>query len=87
MMEAYRNSNISLPPARALKKEIISTGTAMTNQILALMKESTTPISICLDGWTNVKRDKVTNILPLCNNVAYYWTSIVNEMESNTSGM
>jgi len=88
MLNAYRNStkSLNLPTRSNLRKEIIATGTNISSQILNIMKLSKAPISICLDGWTNVNRDKVTNIIPIVNNVAYYWTSIVNSMASNTSG-
>lgn len=49
------------------------------------MQQSKSPVSVCIDGWTNVKHEKVTNIIPICNNVAYYWTSIVNSSEHNTA--
>jgi hypothetical protein len=37
------------------------------------------PITIALDGWTNVRSNKVTNILLICSGIAYYYTGIENE--------
>lgn len=39
-------------------------------------------VTLAADGWTNVKRQKVTNIVPMVNGVAYYWSSIVNTGEN-----
>lgn len=38
-------------------------------------------VTLAADGWTNVKRQKITNLVPMVNGVAYYWTSIVNTGE------
>jgi hypothetical protein len=29
--------------------------------------------TVAIDGWTNVQHDKVINVLPVTNGVAYYW--------------
>jgi hypothetical protein len=38
-----------------------------------------------MDGWTNVRHDKVNNIVILCDGVAYYWSSVTNILEKNTA--
>jgi hypothetical protein len=43
------------------------------------------PITLALDGWTNVRHAKVTNVLLLQKGQAYYWTSIVNHNSRNTA--
>jgi hypothetical protein len=45
----------------------------------------TSPISVAIDGWTNTRHHKVTNLLCLCGGQAYYWCSIVNRYEKNTA--
>jgi hypothetical protein len=45
----------------------------------------TSPISLAIDGWTNTRHHKVTNILCLCGGQAYYWCSVVNRYEKNTA--
>jgi len=45
----------------------------------------TYPISIAIDGWTNTRHHKVTNLLCLCGGQAYYWRSIVNRYEKNSA--
>ena len=44
-----------------------------------------TPVTVALDGWTNVNHEKVTNIVLLCGGRAFYWRSIVNASEHNTA--
>ena len=34
-------------------------------------------VTVALDGWTNVRHDKVINLCPVGRGVAYYWDSIV----------
>ena len=43
------------------------------------------PITIAMDGWTNVNMVKVTNVVLLCRGQAYYWCSIVNSRNHNTA--
>lgn len=40
---------------------------------------------MAIDGWTNVRHDKVTNVLVLQGGQAFYWCSITNDAESNTA--
>ena len=42
-------------------------------------------ISIAADGWTNVRHQKVTNVVLMQNGAAYYWRSIVNVSDRNTA--
>ena len=50
-----------------------------------LVKENN-PVTLALDGWTNVNHNKVTNLILLSGGRAYYWKSIVNSLEHNTAG-
>lgn len=43
------------------------------------------PVSLVLDGWTNVVHNKVTNILLVSRSKAYYWCSLTNATERNTA--
>ena len=43
------------------------------------------PITIAIDGWSNVNMTKVTNVVLLCDGQAYYWCSIVNSSNHNTA--
>lgn len=43
------------------------------------------PITLAYDGWTNIRGQKVTNVIPLCAGRAYYWYSIVNASHKNTA--
>ena len=53
-------------------------------QVIQVLKDSMCPITIAVDGWTNVRHNKVTNIVPLTGGTAFYWTSITNTKEKNT---
>jgi len=57
----------------------------MTSAILTKLRGPSSHVSLSLDSWTNVRHDKVVNIVPMCNGVAYYWDSIVNSMNNNTA--
>jgi hypothetical protein len=35
-------------------------------------------ITVAIDGWTNTRGEKVTNVVLLCQGFAWYWTSIPN---------
>jgi hypothetical protein len=52
-------------------------------QVYERIKKSTYPCSIAVDGWTNIRKDKVTNIVVLCDSVAYYLKSVTNVTETN----
>jgi len=39
-------------------------------------------VTVAADGWTNVKRQKITNMVPIVNGVAFYWCSIANAGEN-----
>jgi hypothetical protein len=41
------------------------------------------PVTIALDGWTNIRSNKVTNILLICSGSIYYYTSIENKNDFN----
>jgi hypothetical protein len=42
-------------------------------------------VTLAIDGWTNVRHEKVTNILALTGGRAFYLTTIVNALEGNTA--
>jgi hypothetical protein len=55
-------------------------------RIVEKLVRENNPVTLALDGWTNVNHNKVTNLILLCGGRAYYWKSIVNTMEHNTAG-
>ena len=54
-------------------------------KVVQRMTSANTHVTIAVDGWTNIRHDKVVNIVPLCRGSAYYWTSVVNSYHSNTA--
>ena len=41
------------------------------------------PVTLALDGWTNVRSNKVTNLLLIANGISYYYASIENYNKQN----
>ena len=85
--EAYRNSDCSLPKRAPLRQDIIDLAQQMRKSVVNRLKGfcRSYPLTIAIDGWTNVRQDKVTNVLVLCGGVAFYWCSIVNVSSRNTA--
>jgi hypothetical protein len=84
-LDAYRNSSRRSPNRRTLRQDTMTQAQNMRKELIQKLSTSSTPVGIALDGWTNVRGVKVTNILLLCCGVAYYWCSITNEREQNTA--
>lgn len=57
------------------------------NRVLTKLLKEGNPVTLALDGWTNVNHNKVTNLILLSGGRAYYWKSVVNSLEHNTAGM
>jgi hypothetical protein len=74
-----------LPSREAIKNSMKQQSAKLRTQLISQLQASPDPISIALDGWTNVQHNKVTNIILLGGGLPYYWTSIVNPMNSNTA--
>lgn len=71
------------PSASAIRASVLAQADSLRMRLVSLLRH--TPVTIAADGWTNVRREKITNIVPIANGVAYYWTSIVNTQEKNTA--
>lgn len=86
LLASYRSCSSSSIPNRN-KLRAIQTGLADDKraELLTLLTESTAPVSLAVDGWTNVRQDKVTNLVLMHNGVAYYWCSITNVIERGTA--
>ena len=83
--DAVRLSNSALPSRRALKEETSALADDMRKQVLTRLVNSKSPVGVLLDGWTNVRHTKVTNIVLISSGIAYYWCSIANPYEKNTA--
>jgi hypothetical protein len=74
-----------IPSAYDLAKEQDAAFQKLKIKVVQRMTSANTHVTIAVDGWTNVRHDKVVNIVPLCRGSAYYWTSVVNSYHSNTA--
>ena len=68
-----------------LREFIISEGSKINRDIIENHRLNRQPITIALDGWTNIRMNKVTNILLICSGISYYFTSIENKFSANTA--
>ena len=75
----------SLPSRITLRKEMVESHSHLKGKIISVLKQNNSPVSIVLDGWTNVNKVKVTNLLLVSQGVAYYWKSICNSNSKNDS--
>jgi hypothetical protein len=75
----------ALPTRRAIRTALLSHATALRTHLITRLRNSQTPVTLAVDGWTNVRHDKVTNVLLLQGGQAFYWCSITNDAESNTA--
>lgn len=73
----------AMPSREAIKRSTQTQAATMREQLSLRLHSAVT--SIAADGWTNVKQQKITNVVPIANGVAYYWCSIVNADERNTA--
>jgi hypothetical protein len=87
MLNAYRQSTGAPPKRRALRQAHMDNASCLQQRVINTLRQhsSSAPVTIAIDGWTNVRHDKVTNVIPLCAGRAYYWESIVNTVDRNTA--
>lgn len=85
--EAYRHATIPVGDRRALKRHQSILAHELREKVVKAARTHcrSHPLTIGIDGWTNVRQDKVTNVVILCGGVAYYWCSIVNTSHHNTA--
>ena len=86
-LSAYRSATCPPPTRVQIKSAQAELAASLRDQVIAKLKDysRTSPISLAIDGWTNTRHHKVTNLLCLCGGQAYYWCSIVNRYERNTA--
>jgi len=85
LCEAVRSSQAALPSRKAMKSATLALEASMRTDLLRRFVQSRAPVAIAFDGWTNVKQAKVTNVVVICDGVAFYWRSITNASEKNTA--
>ena len=87
MFALFRDSHCLLPNRRQLVESQGALASKLRATVIQRLRQHahTTPLSVAIDGWTNVRHHKVTNVVVLCNSQAFYWGSIVNRQNSNTA--
>jgi hypothetical protein len=76
-------SDVAFPARASVRAMIAAQANDMRSRVVAQLRLG--PITVAADGWTNVRHEKVTNIILIVNGVAFYWCSIVNTTERNTA--
>jgi hypothetical protein len=83
--QAIRFSTCPLPDRRQLRAALLAEAQCLRGRVIRQLRIfcRSSPISIAIDGWTNVNTAKVTNVVLICGGEAYYWCSIVNGSHHN----
>jgi hypothetical protein len=86
-LETFRTGTAPLPNRRQLKEEQDAVAQRLRSDLLDRLRRwcAFSPLTVGIDGWTNTRHDKVTNVVLLCGGIAYYWCSIVNSVEQSTA--
>ena len=72
---------VGLPTPKSSKLSMLQQSRDLRNRLVQRLLFK--PITVAVDGWTNVKQEKVTNVCLIAGGIAYYWCSIVNTHEKN----
>lgn len=78
------NSKYTLTRCK-LKEFVIEESNNVKENTLTMLSTNRQHITLAIDGWTNVRSNKVTNILLICSGIPYYYTSIENKYSANTA--
>jgi hypothetical protein len=73
--------NSSHPTRESVRASILQLASDLRTQLVSRLHSA--PLTVAADGWTNVRHEKVTNVVLCSQGVAYYWCSIVNATERN----
>ena len=85
LCHALRNSSAPPPRRTAVKNAVGTLADKMRTAVVQRITGGTAPVTVAIDGWTNVRHTKVTNVVLLCSGVAFYWCSIPNTYDANTA--
>jgi hypothetical protein len=73
----------ALPTARGLRDSVLSQAAELRSRVATELQRS--PVTLATDGWTNVLKEKITNVVGIVGGRAFYWTSLVNATQRNTA--
>jgi len=80
-----QEKHATVPSRHVLREAIIRKHNSMKIEVVSKLKQSKIPVSLLLDGWTNVRKEKITNLLLVSKGIAYYWCSISNKDSKNNA--
>ena len=73
-----------LPTRKELAGQVFDNVRVMKPIVLGRLRTSAC-VTVGMDGWTNVRHEKVINLVPVANGVAYYWDSVVLKKRSTAA--
>jgi hypothetical protein len=76
------NPDIDISKAQ-LRELIISDGNKIKQNIMDILRSSSQPVTLAIDGWTNIRSNKIINLLLISNGNIYYYDSIENKDKNN----
>lgn len=80
-----KHPQISIPSRYTLKKHEANAERIVKELVIARLKGPQSFVSLAVDGWTNIRHEKLLNAIPICQGIAYYWKSIVNGLADNSA--
>jgi hypothetical protein len=75
-LDAYTKGLGDIADRRALAIRAHTRAHQVKNQVIAKLRVCR-GVAVGIDGWTNVRHDKVLNLCPVGRGIAYYWDSLV----------
>ena len=81
MLYAFRQTLDPPPQRRQVSRQFAERVKAIRPQVLNALRLGA-GITVGIDGWTNVRHEKVVDLVPVSNGVAYYWDSIILKKRS-----
>jgi hypothetical protein len=80
---AIKNSKLTNFSKKKLREIMLIKSENINTNILEKLASDKIPVTFAIDGWTNVRSNKVTNIILISNGIPYFFESIENEDSKN----
>lgn len=81
-LNLYKKTDVTLTKYK-LRDTTLQMGKKNEREIIAKLSANRHPVTLAIDGWTNVRSNKVTNLLLISNGTSYYHSSIENKETKN----
>jgi hypothetical protein len=72
----------------ASRKQVAALGAGRVEQVRKRVIAALQPspgVTVGIDGWTNVRHEKVINLCPVVGGIAFYWDSVVMKRQSTAA--